>query len=169
MLLEHTNLDILTVSETHFANDINNEEINIDGYQILRRDRTQKAGDGVAIYFKTTLDCVCFSKYDNNNLGAIWIELNSHSQRLLIGCVYRAPDVSTFFDKLKQVLDKAGMTRKNVVIAGDFNSDLLNQNGNGMKLTCILQSFNFCNIIRKPTRTSQHSNNMIDLILTNNS
>lgn len=60
------------------------------------------------------------------------------------------------------------MTRRNVVIAGDFNSDLLTPTGNGTKLKRILQSFNFRNIIKAPTRTSEHSNTLIDLIVTNN-
>ena len=38
------NLDVLTVSETHLTNDIHNEDVNIDGYQVLRRDRTHKGG-----------------------------------------------------------------------------------------------------------------------------
>ena len=60
------------------------------------------------------------------------------------------------------------MTRRNVVIAGDFNSDMLSRSGNGTKLKRIFQSFNFCNIIKAPTRTSEHSNSLLDLILTNN-
>lgn len=60
------------------------------------------------------------------------------------------------------------MTRRNVVIAGDFNSDLLTPTGNGIKLQRILHSFNFRNIIKVPTRTSEHSNTLLDLILTNN-
>ena len=54
------------------------------------------------------------------------------------------------------------------MIAGDFNSDQLAPNGNGAKFKRILQSYNFCNIIKAPTRTSAHSNTLIDLILTIN-
>ncbi|PFX28993.1 hypothetical protein AWC38_SpisGene6301, partial [Stylophora pistillata] len=60
------------------------------------------------------------------------------------------------------------MTRRNVVIVGDFNSDMLYRTCNGTKLNRIFQSFNFWNIIKVPTRTSEHSNTLIDLILTNN-
>ena len=168
ILIEHTNLDIVTVSETHLTPDIHNDEVNIDGYQILRNDRTHKGGGGVAIYFKSVLDCTRLSKYEDEDIEAIWIDLLSHSQRLLIGCVYRPPDVSLFFDKFHQILDKVWMTRRNVVIAGDFNSDMLSRSGNGTKLKRIFQSFNFCNIIQAPTRTSEHSNTLFDLILTNN-
>ena len=66
-----TDLDALTVSETHFANDIHNGEVKSAGYYILRRDRTHKAGGGVAIYSKTLLDCAHLSKYDDDNIEAI--------------------------------------------------------------------------------------------------
>ena len=54
------------------------------------------------------------------------------------------------------------------MIAGDFNSDQHAPNENGAKLIRILQSYNFHNIIKAPTRTSAHSNTLIDLILTIN-
>lgn len=54
------------------------------------------------------------------------------------------------------------------MIAGDFNSDQVAPNGNGAKFKRILQSYNFCNIIKAPTRISAHSNTLIDLILTIN-
>ena len=138
ILIEHTNLDILTVSETHLTQDIHNDEVNIDGYHILRKDRAHKAGGGVAIYFKSALDCTRLSKYDDEDIETLWIELLSQSQRLLIGCVYRPPEVSLFFDKFHRILEKVWMTRRNV-IAGDFNSDLLTPTGNGIKLQRILQ------------------------------
>ena len=168
ILLQHTNLDILTISETHLTQDISDNEVNIDGYRILRRDRSHKVGGGVAIYFNISLDCVRISKYDNDGIEALWIELKAHSQRLLVGCVYRPPDVTSFFDEFNQVLSTIWMSRRNVVIAGDFNSDQLATNGNGAKFKRILQSYNFCNIIKAPTRTSAHSNTLIDLILTIN-
>ena len=168
ILIEHTKLDILTISETHLTQDIHDNEVNIDGYRILRRDRTHKVGGGVAIYSKISLDCVHISKYDNEDIEALWIELIAHSQRLLVGYVYRPPDITSFFDKFHQVLSEIWMTRRNVVIAGDFNSDQHAPNGNGAKLKRILQSYNFHNIIKAPTRTSAHSNTLIDLILTIN-
>lgn len=54
LLIEHTNLDILTISQTHLTQDIHDNEVNIDGYRILRRDRTHKVGGGVTIYSKVS-------------------------------------------------------------------------------------------------------------------
>lgn len=140
ILNEHTNLVILTISETHLTQDVHNDEVNIDGYQILRKDRAHKAGGGVAIYFKSSLDCTRLSKYDDEDIETSWIKLLSHSQTFLIGCVCRPPELSFFFDKFHRILDKVWMTRRNIVIAGDFNSDLLTPTGNGTKLKHILRS-----------------------------
>ena len=111
ILLQHTNLDILTISETHLTQDIHDNEVNIDGYRILRRDRSHKVGGGVAIYFNISLDCVHISKYDNDGIEALWIELKAHSQRLLVGCVYRPPDITSFFDEFNQVLSEIWMSQ----------------------------------------------------------
>ena len=60
------------------------------------------------------------------------------------------------------------ISRKNVVIAGDFNADQLSSNCNGSKLAQICQSFNFRNVIKSPTRIAATSCTLLDLIFTNN-
>ena len=122
----------------------------------------------MAIYVKDELNCVHeFNKYDVCDFEAIWIELCAFSKRLLVGCVYRRPDRTDFFDKFRSVMDKMWLTRKNVVIAGDFNADQLSSSCNGSKLKCICQAFNFQNLISRPTRIAVSSSTFLDLILTN--
>ena len=41
-LLNETNLTVLAVSETHLAEDVNDTQIDIDGYNFLRHDRKGK-------------------------------------------------------------------------------------------------------------------------------
>ena len=53
--------------------------------------------------------------------------------------------------------DKISSSRKNVIIIGDLNSDMLVNSGNGKKLKDILQAANFRNVIKKPTRITEHS------------
>ena len=54
---------------------------------------------------------------------------------VLIGTIYRPPDQSNFYEKLPPVLENIWSTRKNILITGDFNSDLSpeHNNGNGKK------------------------------------
>ena len=94
-------------------------------------------------------------------MEAIWIEIISYSQRLLIGAVYRHPnDHVKFFDKFRNTLEKIWMKRKHLVILRDLNSDLNLKGKNkdkeesyyGRKLSGILKHYNLYNIINRPTR-----------------
>ena len=60
------------------------------------------------------------------------------------------------------------MNRKNVIITGDFNSNMLDNSGNGKKFKDPLQLAGFNNIIKSPTRVTENSSTVIDLICTNN-
>ena len=51
----------------------------------------------------------------------------------------------------------------NIVILGDFNSDLSIANNNTLIETMMM--FNLVNIISKPTRTTDHSNTLLDPII----
>ena len=93
-------------------------------------------------------------KFMSDDIEAIWVELILNSQRLLIGCLYRPPDDSSFFNKFDEILGKVQMTRKNLVIAGDFNADVSNANSTatsnpmGKKLLATLYSHRCKNVIR---------------------
>ena len=118
--------------------------------------------------FKDSLDCISIAKYDNSDIEATWLELKVKSQRLLVGCIYRPPDSEGFYDKFLPILERISANRKNVIITGDFNSNMLDNSGNGKKFKDVLQLVNFKNVIKNPTRVTEHSSTIIDLICTNN-
>ena len=70
------------------------------------------------------------NKYMSDDIEAIWTELLLNSQRLFLGCAYRPPDDLLLFNKCEEKLDGIQTTRKNLVIVGDFNSDLFKVNRN---------------------------------------
>ena len=112
----------------------------INGYQLLLSNCCGKAGGGVAIYFKDNLNCVRITKYDMPDLEAIWTEVISISQRLLVGCVCRPADCADFFGEFHSVVEKMWQSKKNVVVVGDLNADQLSSNWNGSKLKRICQA-----------------------------
>ena len=101
ILLENTPLDVLALTETHLNSNISDDELRIDGYSIKRKDRINREGGGCAIYHKESLDIENMEKYNREGLVALWIEAKLCSQRLIIDCVYRPPDVTTFCDKFQ--------------------------------------------------------------------
>ena len=80
LLLQHTNIDLLSLTETHLTERIDDCELHIDGYEIKRSDRKDREGGGVAIYFKDNLNIVEIEKYHRENIEAIWVELSLCSQ-----------------------------------------------------------------------------------------
>ena len=102
---------------------------------------------------------------------SVWIELHIHSQRYLIGSIYRPPDKYDFFDKLKITLDSIWIKRKNIILMGDLNSDLLfrgktnEQVYYGRSLLKILNQFGMKNVIKSATRTTEDTATTIDLII----
>ena len=55
-----------------------------------------KKGGGVAFYVKRNIDCEIVSKYEREDIEALWLEVKARSQRLLVGCVYRPPGFWSF-------------------------------------------------------------------------
>ena len=74
--------------------------IYILGYKIAKSDRMDsRKGGGSLIYFAEDLNVHNLSELSSNSsLEAAWIDLSLHSQRLLIGSIYRPSDCSFFFD-----------------------------------------------------------------------
>ena len=65
------------------------------------------------------------------------------------------------------------MRRKNILLMGDFNADLLSEsyselNSEGKRFSKILASFDLHNVIAQPTRITSSSNTLIDLVITSN-
>eukprot|EP00794_Sanderia_malayensis_P001797 gene1797-2003_t len=93
-LLQETQLDILiylAITETKLSATVNDNDVCIDGYFVVRKDRDRNGG-GVLIYYKELL-----TAYEEINLKVpsemegIWINVKSQSQTWLVACMYRPP------------------------------------------------------------------------------
>ena len=125
LLLEESNIDILAITETHMDRSMQNETVKITGYEAEKHDR-DKNGRGCLFYWKENLDVTVNSVINATKATeSVWIKLHIYSQRYLIGSTYSPPDKYDFYDKLKIILDSIWIKRKNVILMGDLNSDLL--------------------------------------------
>lgn len=80
--LQETRFDILGLTETHLNNKIEDDQISVDGYKMVRKDRISGSWGGCVMYYKKCLnvierDDIC-SKSD---LEQVWIDLMLASQR----------------------------------------------------------------------------------------
>ncbi len=96
-----------------------------------------------------------------------------HLQSILIGNVYRHPQDKSFYQKFRNVLEGIWEKRRNIIIVGDFNSDLNRKRGENEgcspreELLNVLNSFNLRNVITEPTIIAENSETLIDLCIVN--
>ena len=53
-LLINSNISVLGITETKLDNTVNNEEVEVDGYNLIWSDRNRNGG-GIASYIKTSI------------------------------------------------------------------------------------------------------------------
>ena len=140
VILNRSELDILCLGETFLDNDTLDAELNIDGYNFYRQDRTaasgKSTGGGLIIYFKEGRDITLLTNglHCTPDLECMWIELClTQAKKTLIGNIYRAPDskVQNGLDQLEDIMSKIGVgATVDTVILGDINIDVLKNTGN---------------------------------------
>eukprot|EP00794_Sanderia_malayensis_P014558 gene14558-16060_t len=173
LMLEITRLDLLGVMETKLHQNNSNSELKIDSYQMERNDRGTGGGGGVMLYYKETLDVAPYLvKNIVNNIESIWVDITFHSQRTITGVIYRPPDKQKFYSNLEHYLQNIWKNRKNTMIVVDLNSDL-HFNGKpaeeclaGKHLLRVLSKFSMENVIAQPTRITERSRTLLDLMIT---
>ena len=102
----------------------------------------------------------------------MWIDITVDSQKLLLGTIYRPEDNILFYDNLHKLIEPLCIKRNNITLLGDFNSDLLfrgksiDESYLGRKLLNVLNNYGLKNAIKNPTRITENTSTIIDLIIT---
>ena len=103
------------------------------------------------------------------DVECVWLELNSHHRKFLIGTFHRPPNSSA--EILSLIEDSIGLAFdtnvNNIFITGDFNLDIL-KNSSNQKVRDICQHFSLKQLITEPTHYTESSSSTIDLVFTSN-
>ena len=101
-----------------------------------------------------------------NGIEDLWLTIQCRKlPSIIIACIYRHP--KTTADSFEYLLDcfrNICLKNKPVFILGDINDDQLNPNN---KLCRIIKSTKLTQLIDKPTRITDHSSTLLDVIITN--
>jgi hypothetical protein len=174
-------IDMICLQETWLHNDSELSLLHIPGYQLISKGKSCSAHGGVAIYLseKYTFTILNLSDSQSNSWDGLFLEvyvrnssLRSCTDKIIVGNIYKPPrnNVDTlvsFIDELHQILTKLNR-KKNVIITGDFNLDLLKYQQNS-HINDFLELFFQCSYIPKitlPTRLTQQHGTLIDNFFT---
>ena len=158
--------DVLVFSESWLNQNTNSSDIQIEHFMPpFRSDRQGRPGGGVAVYARNSLSCKRRSDLELPGVESVWVQIQVKSKKILIGGFYRPPNSGQdYFELIKESVDRACNTNiADVVITGDFNIDMSQNNNN--KIKELMLEYNLKQLISEPTHFTEHSSSVIDLIL----
>ena len=164
--------DVFTISESWLDVSVSDLEIEVPGYNIYRVDRSNKTGGGICAY---VLNTYCtelmgdISDISTTGFHQLWLKIQVRNLKSIIICtVYRPPDtpLTCWENDLTTTLIYALSLDKPVYIMGDLNCNLLSTECRELKsLTSFYESFNLSQLIAAPTRVTESSWSLLDVIL----
>ena len=170
-------IDIIGISEHKIKKDCKpSNNINIGGYDEFIFEPTGSTHGGAGFYIKSGYDYLERKDLNLNstsNFEAIFVEIILKDRKnLVVGCIYRHPSsdisVNEFAENyLESIMSKINKEKKECVLMGDFNIDLLKSTGDNAasKFYNSLSSYFFTPFVLQPSRL--RSKTLIDNIFFN--
>lgn len=164
---------IICVSET-WLDPFTEQYRQLAGYTAIFSSRQHRTGGGVCIYVCN--ECISStSRLVLNNIEGVemaFTECTTQFNKFIVGVVYRPPGTcpSKFIDEMAEILLQIGITSTSVVIAGDFNFDLLrfSQDSSVENFLNMFMSHGYLPCISRATRATHDSFSLLDNIFSNN-
>ena len=176
--LDNKTFDVLTMSETWLNGSFRDAKIALPGVTCIRLDRSgDKTGyGGVAAHVREGLPFRVRNGINSDNNECLWIELNRAKCRpTLICCAYRAPekDLSEFISNLYNAMTSIDLDKCDLLLLGDINVNILPHSKGSIKkdkqqLLNFSRTLDLSQLIKEPTRVTEKSRTLIDLVLVNN-
>ena len=173
VLIHEANIDILAINETKLDASIHSNEVNLPGYEIIRKDRciNGRHGGGVCMYLRNNLNFSIRKDLMNDKLECLVIEISKpRSMPFLVGTWYRPPNSPReLLNLFEDTIDRIDAENSELYLLGDLNCNLLAQNpdANTFDLLNILDIYDLTQLITEPTRITPISKSLIDLCITN--
>ena len=173
IFLRQHKFDILCLNETKIDSTVATSEISVPGYKTFRQDRNCHGG-GVLIYASDHLTTKKQGNLSNKSLETLWIEIKRKNSKPIYVCsLYRPPIKGNNVELVQKYKDFLvscfAKIRKNseVFILGDFNCDMLKKNLLSSTISDLCKDKSLTQHVKSPTRVTQTSSTLIDLILSN--
>ena len=168
LLNNQSNIDILCLCETFLHAEFSDDELKINGFNSIRKDRPSNGG-GLIIYLKSHLTYIRRGDLETNELEAIWLEIKLNKQKSFLVCYCYRPPSSTvdWISNMENTIEKAFLLNKEVILLGDFNFNLLQSNTQSKTWVRTISSLHLNQIIDQPTRVTDTSETLIDHVYTN--
>ncbi|XP_072016559.1 uncharacterized protein [Amphiura filiformis] len=164
------NIDVFTISETWLDSTVSDNEVNVPGYQLYRRDRSAHIDEhneddhgGVACYVRDSLTAIHREDLNDDAIEALWVEIKPKYRKPILVCTFYRPP-SSYVEYFKRFDEKVqSINADDIVILGDFNLDCLSEN-TYKKVHEFCTNSQLSQLVDEPTRVTETTSTLIDLI-----
>ena len=132
-------------------------------------------GGGVCVFVKESYKVNWLSELSlisESGLHQLWLNIQTGNRKSFIVCtVYRPPDttLNCFEDDFSEIVISALALNKDIYILGDLTCNALNTcDMGGQTLLNFCKAYNLTQVINEPTRITESSKSLIDIILVSN-
>ncbi|KAL1447149.1 hypothetical protein WDU94_015605 [Cyamophila willieti] len=170
-IIEDLDLHVILISETWLRPSLSDNLVRIPGYVLLRHDRLDKGGNGVAAYVRDDLphEVVARSAPCATDPAPQYmaVQVTLRTVKLLVVVVYKPPDVRNL-NGIDELLSDSMPFYEHIILMGDFNVNVLNEDA---PLTLTLKNItSVFNLHILPTNPTHHPHNsdvssQIDLMI----
>ena len=170
-IIYKTDFDVIAVSETWLTKNTPKDRYTLENYNIFRQDRKNKRGGGCALFCRNQYQAkIIKTPCDKEIPEMIWLEVKVGNKNVAVGVLYKPPKIPhSVFVNLYECLANIYAKYEHVILLGDFNVNFLEPNSPGTKslLDNFVEPFSLTQLINKPTRITDNSKTLIDLIFVN--
>jgi len=166
-------IDILSINETKLDFTVDDSELYLPGFEIIRKDRkiNERNSGGVCFYVRSNLNYKTHEDLSTENLGWLTLEITRpRSRPFLVATCYRPPNSTvSLFNEFEELVNKVDTGNWEFFLLGDINVDLMvdTTSANAGKLKHIFDIYGLDQLITEPTRITISSRSLIDLCITN--
>lgn len=170
LLIKTKDPSILAFTETRITEDIDDEEISIPGYNIIRCNSEKRTTGGVILYIKKSIKYkIIVNKKIVNNCWAVGVKILNDNLNTVLILTYHSPNMSDseFINFIESVCETTGRN-DNCICIGDFNIDINDNSFYANKLKNVFLGLGMKQRIKENTRIGREKSTTIDLLFSNN-
>lgn len=169
-IMKKINPAFLALSETRVTEDIEDSEVNVPGYSMVRCNAENRNTGGAVLYVRNDIkyEIVLVTKLESN-CWCVAVEVKDKVYKGVILVIYHSPSAShgDFIRFLEDIVEEL-IIKGECMVIGDFNIDLMTDSFYTKKLQSTMLSLGMKLYVNEPTRITKDSRTIIDLIFANN-
>lgn len=164
---------LILLSEARTTADIEDFEVQVENYNIVRCDSTSRHTGGVVMYIRKDFKFRIVKKIVVDKMyWVVFIRIEITGQNWIIGCLYRSPssDEQVFLDNIENWFEDVFDLNSKCILVGDFNFNYLNTSLRYVnQIKSFIRSIGVEQLVSEATRITNVSSTLIDYVLTNQS